>query len=78
MWVALKPIFHLATLFARRQAKTRIWHRDWLKLAGEKNRCEQVGTVPTFLSVRVLSAAFQQSVFRTCVFTRKTLNPFRC
>ena len=26
-------------------------HRDWLKLAGEKIRREQVGTVPTFLSV---------------------------
>ena len=40
----LKPIFHLATL-ERRETKTR-------KLAGEKNRREQVGTVPTFLSVR--------------------------
>ena len=48
----LKPIFHLATLFARREAKTRIRQRDWLKLAGEKIRREQVGTVPTFLSVR--------------------------
>ena len=47
-----KPVFHLATLFARREAKTRIRHRDWLKLAGEKFRREQVGTVPTFLSVR--------------------------
>ena len=35
-----------------RDAKTRIRHRDWLKLAGEKIRCEQAGTVPTFLSVR--------------------------
>ena len=40
-----KPIFHLATLFARREAKTRIWQRDWLKLAGEKIRREQVGSV---------------------------------
>ena len=48
----LKPLFHLATLFARREAKTRIRQRDWLKLAGEKNRCEQVGTVPAFLCVR--------------------------
>ena len=32
----LKPVFHLATLFARREAKTRIRHLDWLKLAGEK------------------------------------------
>ena len=31
----LKPIFHLATLFARREAKTRIRQRDWLKLADD-------------------------------------------
>ena len=43
-----KPVFHLATLFALREAKTRIRHRDGLKLAGEKIRREQVGTVPTF------------------------------
>ena len=48
----IKPIFHLATLFARREARTRIRQRDWLKLAGEKIRREQIGTVPTFLSVR--------------------------
>ena len=48
----VKPIFHLTTLFARREAKTRIRQRDWLKLAGEKIRREQVGSVPTFLSVR--------------------------
>ena len=47
----LKPIFHLATLFARRKAKTRIWQCDWLKLAGEKICREQVGSVTTFLSV---------------------------
>ena len=47
-----KPIFHLATLFARRKAKAKTRQRDWLKLAGEKIRREQVGTVPTFLSVR--------------------------
>ena len=47
----VKPIFLLATLFARRAAKTRIRQRDWSKLAGGKIRCEQVGTVPTFLSV---------------------------
>ena len=34
--------------FARREAKTRIRQRDWLKLAGEKIRREQVGSVPTF------------------------------
>ena len=44
----LKTIFHLATFFARREAKTRIGQRDWLKLAGEKIRREQVGSVPTF------------------------------
>ena len=36
----------------RRETKTRIRLRDWLTLAGEKIRREQVGTVPTFLSVR--------------------------
>ena len=39
-------------MFARREAKTRIRQRDWLKLAGEKIRREQVRTVPTFLCVR--------------------------
>ena len=47
----VKPIFHLATLFVRREAKTRVRQRDWLKLAGEKFRREQVGSVPTLLSV---------------------------
>ena len=47
-----KPIFHLTTFFARREAKTRIRQRDWLKLAGENIRCEQVGSVLTFLSAR--------------------------
>ena len=55
--ISLKPVFHLATLFARREAKTRIWHRDWLKLAGEKICREQVGTVPTFLFVRANKVA---------------------
>ena len=54
---SLKPIFHLATFFARNEAKTRIWQRDWLKLAGEKIRREQVGSVPTFLSVRANKVA---------------------
>ena len=49
----LKPIFHLASLFVRREAKTRIRQSDWLKLAGEKLCREQVGSVPTFLSVCV-------------------------
>ena len=48
----VKPIFHLVTLFALREAKTRIRQRKWLKLAGKKIRREQVGTVPTYLSVR--------------------------
>ena len=48
----VKPVFHLANLFARREAKTRIRQRDWLTLVGEKIRREQVGTVPTFFSVR--------------------------
>ena len=39
-------------MFARREAKTRIRERDWLKLASEKIRREQVGTVSAFLSVR--------------------------
>ena len=43
-----KPIFHLATLFARREAKIRIRQRDWLTLVGEKIRREQVETVPPF------------------------------
>ena len=47
----------MATLFARREAKIRIRQRDWLKLAGEKIRCEHVGTVPTFLSVRANKVA---------------------
>ena len=42
----------MATLFARREAKTRIRQRYWLKLDGEKIRREQVGSVPTFLPVR--------------------------
>ena len=43
-----KAYFHLATLFARREAKTRIRHRDWLKLAGKNIRREQIGNVPIF------------------------------
>ena len=37
----LKPIFHLPTLFARREAKTSIRQRNWLTLVGEKIRREQ-------------------------------------
>ena len=68
----LKPVFHLATLFARRKAETRIRHRDWLKLAGEKIRREQVGTVPTFFSVRANKVAkWKTGLSETaqCIFT---------
>ena len=47
----------MATFFARRKAKTIIWQRDWLKLAGEKICREQVGSVPIFLSVRANKVA---------------------
>ena len=53
----IKLVFHLATLFAQREAKTSIRQHDWLKLVGEKIRREQVGTVPTFLSVRANKVA---------------------
>ena len=52
LYMEIKPIFHLANCFARHDAKTRVEQRDWLKLAREKIRREQVGSVPTFLSVR--------------------------
>ena len=42
MFSFLKPNFHLATLFAQCEAKARIRQRDWLKLAGEKIRREQI------------------------------------
>ena len=44
-----KPIFHLATLFARRAAKTKIRQRYWLKLAGENIRREQIRQVENTL-----------------------------
>ena len=47
----------MATLFAQREAKTRMRQRDWLKLVGEKIPREQVGSVPTFLSVRANKVA---------------------
>ena len=47
----------MATLFARCEGKTRIRQRDWLKLAGKKIRREQVGSVPTFSSVRANKVA---------------------
>ena len=50
----VEPIFQLE-----------IRQRDWLKLAGEKIRREQVGTVPTFLSVRANKFAKWKIGFRT-------------
>ena len=44
--------FSTRRICSRRETKTRIRQRDWSKLAGEKIRREQVGSVPTFLSVR--------------------------
>ena len=55
-------------MFARREAKTRIRQRDWLKLAGEKIRREQVGSVPTFLSVRANKFAWWKTGLK-CQFT---------
>ena len=65
---SFKPIFHLAALFARREAKTRIQPRDWLKLAGEKIRHKQVGSVPTFLSVRANKIAKWKIGFRPVLY----------
>ena len=44
----IKPVFHLATLFARRETKTRIRHRDWLKLAGKKKSLRTSRNCPYF------------------------------
>ena len=55
--VQLFEIFRLATLLARREAKTRIRQYDWLKLVSEKIRREQVETVPTFFFVRASKSA---------------------
>ena len=63
----LKPIFHLATLIARCEAKTRILQRGWLTLVGEKIRREQVGTVPTFFSVRANKFAKWKTGFKILV-----------
>ena len=60
----IKPVFHLATLFVRRKAKTRIRHHDWLKLAGEKIRREQTGTVPILSSARANKVAKWKTDFR--------------
>ena len=63
----IKPIFHLATSFARREAKTRIRQRDWLKLTGEKIRREQVRTVllTFFLFARTNSSSGKQALVTT-------------
>ena len=55
--LSLKPVFHLTALFAQREVKIRIRHCDWLKLAAKEIHREQVGTVPTFLSVCVNKVA---------------------
>ena len=68
---AFKPVFYLATLFARHKAKTRIRHRDCLILAGEKIRREQQGTVPTFLSVRANKFAKWKTVLNRLKVTGK-------
>ena len=72
---ALKPDFHLATLFAPREEKTRIRRRDWSKLAGEKIHREQVGTVPTFLSVRANKVAKENGLKMS--FLRRLTKYFR-
>ena len=43
-----KARFPLGEFVRATRSETRIRQRDWLKLAGEKIRREQVGTVPTF------------------------------
>ena len=54
--------------------KTRIQHRDWLELAGEKIGRKQVGSVPTFLSVRQaengLKIRILKQLFRTPAISR--------
>ena len=55
-WNAHLAYFPLGDFrFARSENKKPDWlklKRDWLKLAGEKIRREQVGSVPTFLCIR--------------------------
>ena len=55
--IELKPVFHLATIVRATRSENKNAHRDWLKLSGEKIRREQVGTVPTFLSVHANKVA---------------------
>ena len=71
----VKPIFHLVTLFARREAKTRIRQRYWLKLAGEKIRREQVRTVPTFFvcsreQIRQVENGLNRNTYTRFFFTQ--------
>ena len=71
-------------MFARREAKTRIRQRDWLKLAGEKIRRQQVGSVPTFcLFARTNSPSGKRALDRElrlcqskCTFLSDTLEFF--
>ena len=62
--IFLKSIFHLATLFARREAKARIRQREWLKLAGEKIRRENVEN-----RLKVGNAATKLLPFNSNTFT---------
>ena len=72
--IVFKPILHLVTLFARREAKRRNRQRDWLKLAGEKIRREQVETVSTFLSVRANKFAKWKIGFYCYIKTISNIN----
>ena len=59
-------------MFARREAKTRIRQRDWLKLAGEKIRHEQVGSVPTlFVGSREQIRLVENGLKTRVIFARK-------
>ena len=78
----VKSTFHLATLFARCEAKTTIRHRDLLKLTGEKFRREQVGAVPTFSSVRAeqvvkWKTSFRPQHFGQCATQTSVLGPIK-
>ena len=60
--LSLVSTWRLCSRDAKR--KTRIRQCDWLKLAGEKICREQVGTAPTFLSVRANKVAKWKIRFR--------------
>ena len=56
--------FPLGDFVRATQSEKQIRHCDWLKLAGEKIRHVQAGTVPYFLSVRVNKVAKWKTDFR--------------